>query len=273
MRKRFHYGEDLEGTHEEKLNAMAKLAMASSDPTDILLFIDGDAFPVQKLDAWIAKALSSYPLAAVRRDENLGDRQPHPCFAVTTVGFWREIDGDWRRGGTWINSLGKKVTDPGGNLLHQLEERQQDWLPLARTNTDNPHPLWFAVYGHIVYHHGAGFRRRISRNDRTVQPQFADAEVKKIKGPTMRRLRRNFAANPGQLLQLRPRHLMVLTRAMQKTTLKKSQRWWYVRQKSRYYDDLENLAEEVFAQLQVDPEFYRRFDSQAGDSASELTGR
>ena len=270
LRSRFHFAEDMEGTHEEKLNALARIAIEGSDPTDILMFLDGDAFPVQNVDTWIHAALQEYPLAAVRRDENLGDRQPHPCFCVTTAGFWREIDGDWRRGGTWINSKGDEVTDPGGNLLHQLEELRQDWLPIVRTNTDNPHPLWFAVYGHLVYHHGAGFRRRISRNDRTVQPQFVDAQIGKRRGPTIGRLRLALRAEPARLTRLRPRHLLIITRALQKTTLKRGSRWWYQRQKTKYYERLEVLAEDVFARLQIDPKFYLEFDSDAGDVASDL---
>jgi hypothetical protein len=273
LRSRFHYGVDLEGGHEEKLNALARVAIEDSDPSDILMFLDGDAFPIQKLDTWIQGALREYPLAAVRRDENLGDRQPHPCFCVTTVGFWREIDGDWRQGGTWINSVGNEVTDPGGNLLHQLEALHHDWLPIIRTNTDNPHPLWFAVYGHLVYHHGAGFRRRISRNDRTVQPQFADAHIGKKRGPTMGRLRLALQDEPARLARLRPRHLLVVARAFQKTTLKRVNRWWYRRQKSKYYEGLEVLADEVFARLQVDPKFYLEFDSDAGDVATDLATR
>ena len=270
LRGRFHYAADLDGTHEEKLNALARIAIEASDPTDVLMFLDGDAFPVQNVDAWIHEALQKYPLAAVRRDENLRDKQPHPCFCVTTAGFWREIDGDWRSGGTWINSEGNEVTDPGGNLLHQLEALDQDWLPIARTNTDNPHPLWFAVYGHFVYHHGAGFRRRISRNDRTVQPHFAERQVGKRTGPTVGRLRLRVRADPARLTHLRPRHLVLIARAVQKTTLKRAGRWWHHRQRSKYYERMEILAEEVYARLQVDPMFYLRFDSDAGDVASDF---
>jgi hypothetical protein len=273
LRKRFYFGEDLDGTHEEKLNAMAKMAIECSDPSDVLMFLDGDAFPVQKVDAWIEEALGSYPLAAVRRDENLADRQPHPCFCVTTAGFWQELDGDWRRGGTWINSAGKEVTDPGGNLLHQLEERAIAWLPLGRTNTDNPHPLWFAVYGHLVYHHGAGFRRRISRNDRTFQPQFTSSQVGLAKGPTMGRLRRSRRDGGSRLVYLQPRQLLTVARALQKTIRKRGRKWLYRRQKAQYFDRMEALADEVFAQLQTDPEFYRRFDNAAGEAAPDLANR
>ena len=96
--QRFHYAADLEGTHAEKLNALARVAIDQSDPGDQLLFLDGDAFPVRPIGSWVASTLQSVPLAAVRRDENLGDHQPHPCFCFTTCQFWESVDGDWREG-------------------------------------------------------------------------------------------------------------------------------------------------------------------------------
>jgi hypothetical protein len=263
VHKRFYYTDDAEGTHEEKLNALAQVAGRHSEPGDILLFIDGDAFPVRPLDAWIETTLRSYPLAAVRRDENLGDPQPHPCFCVTTVGFWQEIDGDWRRGGTWINTQGKEVTDPGGNLLHRLRELNQDWLPLVRTNTDNPHPLWFAVYGHLVYHHGAGFREMFSRADKMIKPEFKNAYVPMKKGPTLGRLRQNVLADPKRLAHLRPRHLLVLLRAVQKTALER-RRHWYLNRRVQYIEQTEAQADVIFGELQTDPDFYLRLDRNDG---------
>ncbi len=269
VRDRFYYSEDLEGSHEEKLNALAQVVMEQSDPADILMFIDGDAFPVRSLDAWMDETLRTYPLAAVRRDENFGDRQPHPCFCVTTVGFWREIDGDWRRGGTWTNSVGKEVTDPGGNLLHQLQERHQEWLPLVRTNTSNPHPLWFAVYGHLVYHHGAGFRKMFSRTDNLLNPQFGKAFGGRKRGPTIGDLRVAVRSDTSRLVHLRPRHVLLLARALQ-ATIRGRRRHWYRRQRIRYIERTRDEAEEMFALLQVDPDFYRRLDSDAGEAAHDL---
>jgi hypothetical protein len=272
LRDRFYYGVDLEGTHEEKLNALATVVIEQSDPADILMFIDGDAFPIRSLDAWMSETLASYPLAAVRRDENVGDRQPHPCFCVTTVGFWRDIDGDWRRGGTWINALGKEVTDPGGNLLHQLEESELPWLPLVRTNTKNPHPLWFAVYGHIVYHHGAGFRGMFSRSDNWRHPQFAKGYTAVRPGPTVGSLRLAVRADPSRLVHLRARHLKVFARALHKTILER-RRTFYRTRRTEYIERTEAQAEEIFAQLQVDPGFYRQLDEAAGEADSDIAIR
>ena len=32
------------------------------------------------------------------------------------------------------------------------------WVQLLRTNGSALHPMFFGIYGNVVYHHGAGFR-------------------------------------------------------------------------------------------------------------------
>ena len=154
--------------HAQKLNALADLIADRAAPEDTLIFLDGDAFPVAPLGDLLDDRLSRFPLAAVRRDESLGDVQPHPSFCATTVGFWQEIGGDWSRGPdwTWKNALGWTVEDVGGKLLWILNERGIDWSPLLRTNAASLHPLLFGVYEHRIYHHGAGFRPVFERTDR-----------------------------------------------------------------------------------------------------------
>jgi hypothetical protein len=150
---------DLDGEHPEKLNVLAQHVRAEAQPDDLLVFIDGDAFPIADWVPAITELLTGYPLVAVRRDENLGDYQPHPCFCVTTAGFWKEIEPDWSRGGRpWINAAGFARSDAGGKVLTRLEDLGVKWYPLLRTNKRDLHPVLFAVYGDLVYHHGCGFR-------------------------------------------------------------------------------------------------------------------
>jgi hypothetical protein len=144
--------------HELKLTLLGDLVAHAADPDEVIIFIDGDAFPVAPIMPFLRSKLERYPLVAVRRDENNGDRQPHPSFCATTAGFWRQLPGDWRRGHTWTNPQGKEVTDVGGNLLGLLERAGIEWYPMLRTNKVNPHPLQFGVYEDLVYHHGGGFR-------------------------------------------------------------------------------------------------------------------
>jgi hypothetical protein len=144
--------------HATKLNLLGDvIGFAAADDSDPLIFIDGDAFPIAPLDGLLEDLGSQAPLIAVRRAE-LGDPQPHPCFCVTTVGFWRQIGGDWHPGHEWKNAAGKKVSDVGGNLLGLLDDGGITWRPLERSNTKDIHPLYFGVYGDVVYHHGGGFR-------------------------------------------------------------------------------------------------------------------
>lgn len=231
-RRRFHFAEDVEGTHPQKLNRLAEIVSADAGADDHLLFLDGDAFPIAPLAPILADPA---PLVAVRRDENLGDPQPHPCFCATTVRFWNEIGGDWRGGHRWTNAAGKPVTDVGGNLLGLLLEAGIDWRPLLRTNVHNPHPLWFAVYGDVAYHHGAGFRDRHSRVDGVeLDPERA--------------------ARRAHI----PRRVPVLGR-LERAARRKAAEWRRARWERGAGADLEALGDEIYDQICVDDEFYRRF--------------
>lgn len=98
--------------HTTKLNLLAMEASRQAlGENDILIFLNGDAFPIAQLDVFIEAALSSQPLVAIQRLENLCDPQPHPCFCATTLAFWQSIDGDWDQGHQWRNEAGEFVTD------------------------------------------------------------------------------------------------------------------------------------------------------------------
>jgi hypothetical protein len=160
------------GRHPGKLNHLAIEVSHEAPDDDLLMFLDGDAFPIADPMPLIDDALGRAPLLAVRRVENVNDPQPHPCFCVTTVGTWRSLPGDWSGGYTWTGEKGKRVTDVGGNLLRALELSQTPWVEVLRSNRQNPDPLFFAVYGDTVYHHGAGFRDgELSRAHLQMAPQ------------------------------------------------------------------------------------------------------
>jgi hypothetical protein len=260
--KRFHFAADMEGSHASKLNQLADIIAESSDPSDILIFLDGDAFPVRPLMPWLSEILARVDLTAIRRDENLGDMQPHPSFCATTVGFWKDIGGDWLPGGTWVNSAGREVADTGGNLLYALRERQIDWLPLLRTNTHNPHPVWFGLYDHRIYHHGAGFQAtRVERVDWASRYQENPAAGRSLKpsaeSPSLGTLRAAFS-EPGALRRLRPGDV---ARATVKTVRLRLEHRHYVKlTQTERGRGLESLGEDVFRQLSVDDNFYRQFD-------------
>ena len=157
---KFFYSTDVPlKEHELKLTLLGDLIAHAAEPEEMIVFIDGDAFPIAPVVPFLRSKLERYALVAVRRDENNGDPQPHPLFCATTARLWLDLPGDWRRGHKWLDAQDQKVTDVGGNLLGLLEARGIEWYPLLRTNKVNPHPLQFGVYGDLVYHHGGGFRR------------------------------------------------------------------------------------------------------------------
>jgi hypothetical protein len=146
------------GPHAGKLNHLALEICHEADPDDLIMFLDGDAFPIADPMPMLTEGFERAPLVAVRRAENVNEPQPHPCFCVTTVRTWRSLPGDWSLGPVWPAVKGKRVSDVGANLLRSLELSDTPWVQLLRTNGAKFHPLFFAVYGDVVYHHGAGFR-------------------------------------------------------------------------------------------------------------------
>ena len=150
---------DQAGAHAGKLNNLAVEISHEAEDGDLLMFLDGDAFPVADPMPLIRDGLAKAPLIAVRRSENGGDEQPHPCFCVTTVATWRNLPGDWSPGHRWKIADGRRPTDVGGNLLRLLELTETPWVDVLRSNPVHVDPLFFAVYGKTIYHHGAGFRR------------------------------------------------------------------------------------------------------------------
>jgi len=173
------------GPHAGKLNHLALEICHVAADEDLIMFLDGDAFPIVDPMPVVNDALERAPLVAVRRTENVEDPQPHPCFCVTTVGTWRSLPGDWSIGPVWAGVGGRRVSDVGANLLRALELSGTPWVPLLRSNGSRLHPVFFAVYGDIVYHHGAGFRDdAVSRSD--LQMAKAKAAAQRDRHPAAR---------------------------------------------------------------------------------------
>jgi hypothetical protein len=180
------------------------------------------SFPVDDVEFLINQKLGHYKLLAVQRLENNGDIQPHPCFCATTVGFWQSIKGDWKEGYRWQNGDGQWITDTGGNLLKQLMDRGIEWYPLLRSNKRDLHPVFFAVYDRVIYHHGAGFRRTLTRFDQ--------------------------ASAKNRLLE---KFLLFTPRPYRRAMRDK--------QLNRVIAKNENLSEKIFKRIQDDPHFAREF--------------
>lgn len=151
--------------HAPRLNALADDVVAVAAPDDLLVFLDGDAFPIADPLPLVDEALASgATLVAARRDEGVGAPWPHPLFCAVTAAWWAAY-GDWRAGPRHECRNGRRWSDAGARLLTTLTQRGERWHPLVRTNTVNIHRLFFGVYGGLIYHHGAGFRRPLSKGE------------------------------------------------------------------------------------------------------------
>lgn len=216
--------------HAIKLNLLADIISASSArEDDILIFIDGDAFPIADLDALLSDKLAVSKMVAVQRFENNGDIQPHPCFCATTVGFWRRIKGDWKEGYQWKNKNSEGVTDVGGNLLKILNELEVPWTPLRRSNRIDLHPVFYGIYDHTIYHHGAGFRKGVSR------AVMANLQLKP---------RNNLLAKlvPSYRRKLWKQNERAQAKALEQLVAKNDE-----------------LSEHIFKKILADPQFYNEF--------------
>ena len=212
------------GSHAGKLNLLAAVIGAEARRDDLILFLDGDAFPIADPMPTIRDGLERTALVAIRRDENDGDTQPHPSFAATTVDTWRSINGDWSAGHPWVGRSGKSTSDVGGNLLRLLELAGASWQPVRRSNTRELHPLWFGVYGGVVYHHGAGFRPPISRADAAEAPRRHTADFPGLRGPS-----------------------------------RKLNSWRDRRWRERRQAIAKAMSDRVYAQIRSDPTFHQQF--------------
>ncbi|MFT6809277.1 MAG: hypothetical protein ACJA01_002513 [Saprospiraceae bacterium] len=205
--KKFHYcnTEDIQ-EHAIKLNFLgSKILEKSNDPSDLLIFIDGDAFPITNIMEQLKDLLKQYPLVAVRRIVEDGDLQPHPSFCATTVGFWEEINGDWREGYTWKNKRNEITTDVGGNLFGELENNSIRWYQMDRSNKINLHPILYGVYNNMIYHHGAGFREPIFRSSKLSGPRIRAVLQKFILKVTTKKFRQIFSPNFRNKLKSMPK--------------------------------------------------------------------
>lgn len=176
--KDYFYFSDENNTqdHHTRLNYLADILFkdpATADE-DLLLFLDGDAFPIADWVSRVKESLQHNHIVAIRRDENQ-EEYPHVCFFVTTVGFWKrmfqEMGDPWQHGG------GGGPRDYGYQLGVHLAKNKLPWEPLLRTNTKDIHPVFFGVYGDIAYHHGCGFRVPRTYRDRVDAKESLDKVI------------------------------------------------------------------------------------------------
>tara|TARA_B100000900_G_C20502488_1_gene684375 strand:- start:217 stop:1002 length:786 start_codon:yes stop_codon:yes gene_type:complete len=131
---------------------------------DLIMFIDSDAFLIGDISK-LSDKINTFPFMAVvdgNHETNPNLLTPHPMFYLFKAEYFLESNLD--------SYAKKKIGDPAGNwwgsILLWLKENNLNYHPLHRTNKVNLHPLYFAIYEDIIYHHWAGSRKMITAADR-----------------------------------------------------------------------------------------------------------
>jgi hypothetical protein len=151
--------------HAAKLNQLAEIICRNANADDIIMLLDGDAFPFDFIDYDFLTIVDQYIFGAIQQEECFEEPIPHPSFFISRIDSYNTHKFDWSSGPQWDTPLGR-FTDVGARIWDYAKRNNYSWLPLKRTNIKNIHPLWFGIYGNRIYHHGAGFRSPISKIDR-----------------------------------------------------------------------------------------------------------
>ena len=158
------------GTHEGHLNLLAAEIGAVADPADILVFLMATPFlspiPGRRSQApCVTHKCSPYGGTKITA---IGNPILASAPSKSKSGSGSTATGAPATNGRTIRG-GRRATSAATFGNCRTEQFRLD--PLLRTNKRNDHPLWFAVYGDIIYHHGAGFRRPFSRVDEQMRPE------------------------------------------------------------------------------------------------------
>ena len=214
--------------HAGHLNhLLLKVLETAKSDNDILIFLDGDAFPIAPLDIYLENKLAEYQLIAVQRTENNGEYLPHPCFCAARISCWKELGTAWGK----AKSSTEFGIDPGGRMLEILNQKDIIWGKVLRSNKLDIHPLFFGIYDDVIYHHGAGFRDPISRIE--------------ITGSEMKRKQRKLLTRITEPL---PDRLFLNWKRRISP---------YRREEYRIIRKNRELQDDMFAQLKSDRDFHR----------------
>jgi hypothetical protein len=136
--------------------------LARKDKAKYIVTLDTDAFPIR--DGWLRCLIKELDkgaaIAGIWRDELAGAIAPyiHPSCLCTTEDF---IEGHGLRFDTVDLDPDQKV-DTLSTLTRAAQKGRKKIYKLRRTNKNQAHYLMAGIYGHLIYHHGAGSRKKIS---------------------------------------------------------------------------------------------------------------
>lgn len=144
--------------HWRKLDKLVSECLVNEPDDDIVMFLDGDAFPVRPINDIIQEALDNHDFYGIVRKE-MGHDWPHPSFSCCKLGFWRKHNLTWQGAG-----------DPGMWLRGYFKRNDIKWKRMLRTHSLTWHPVLFGIYEGLVYHHSSAFRKHITTRWDTKNP-------------------------------------------------------------------------------------------------------
>lgn len=122
-----------------------------------VVHLDSDAFPVcpDWLNIYSAMLSTRNPVVAVQRKEN-GDLHSDRSFLMYSREGFRQHAFDF-------SPVDQK--DAGAGISEHLEHLGLSWTALKRSNQHDYHPLISGIYDDRIYHHAAGSREPIFRQN------------------------------------------------------------------------------------------------------------
>jgi hypothetical protein len=149
----------LERSHPAALDYLAR---RTTSGFDYLVTLDNDSFPVRDdwLDVLVSGCEQGAALAGVYRDEMAPLIEPfiHVSGLCVRPGDLRALGVPF---GRHIAPDAEHNQDVGQKITYSFIQSGRTVTPLKRSNRVNVHFLMGAIYGDVIYHHGAGSRRAI----------------------------------------------------------------------------------------------------------------
>ena len=132
-------------------------------PNDIVVKLDSDAFFIKDVDESLFDLVDEHGFLSIhepRHELDLNYKTPHPVFYA--------FKGEYLSDGLDVQLCTIRVENSNwwGSVNGWIRSKNIDWFALERSNETNLHPIYFAIYGDLIYHNWAGSRLMRTREDR-----------------------------------------------------------------------------------------------------------
>jgi hypothetical protein len=153
------------GHWTESMGVLLDFIHKNAKVDDKVLLLDSDAFPIAPVTQFLNEKLEEYPFVSCQEPEHEIDNTrkiPHPMFMLFKAKHI--LEGD-------LEGYLNKIIDDGtgtwwDGVIRWLKINNYEYYPIERSNVTNLHPLYFGIYGDVIYHHWAGSRKMVTRPDR-----------------------------------------------------------------------------------------------------------